>query len=400
MDDTDNNDPDGTTPPEEKKLVLDLDALYPEKVPVQTSLGTLYVGGHAYPPAAVKGAEDEQVGRKVIQHLCNYAQDKADTGALDDGDAAALTDEDISKLGPVISSQQRWPNDESVDTLGSIGKAAKSAVEREHKALQEQMLKMRESLNSGFGFLTKDALRKLQDDMTEMSSLRRLAASAGADSMFAKGIQDIILKRPDDGVLGAIKRFESPLDESLRKMPEAFPPASVEPRINLPLRIPRPEESPLGQAALQNAENSRQSVELMRELTQRMALVQETLVVKVLPQWFAQVERAQEKAKSDSAEAVRNTKNAVASLRWAKWAILASIVATGLATCWQVYVAQEIDRGTTKQLETTEAVLREQLAAQRQALEQQRSEARQLRELLQEAQQRQQPRAPAAKGAR
>jgi hypothetical protein len=397
MDDGDNNDPEGTTQPK-KKLVLDLDALNPEKVPVQTSRGTFYVGGHGFPPAALEANDEEQVGRSVVQHLCNYAEDKADTAALDDSDAAALTDEDVAKLGPVISSQQRWPSDDSVDTLVGIARAARSAAARERSALQEQMLKMRESLTSGFGFLNKETLRKLQDDMTGMASFRRLAASASADSMFAKSVRDV-LKRQDDGVLGAMRRAEAPLHGPLRKISEAFPPASLERDIKVPVHFPRPEESPLGKATLQSAENSRHAVELMSELTQRMARVQETLVGEVLPQWLAQAEREQKKAAADSAEAASNTKHAADSLKWAKWAIIASIFATGLATYWQVHVAQEIDRGSTKQLQTTEAVLREQLAAQREALEQQRAEARQLRDLLQSTQKQQQQRTRAASSA-
>jgi hypothetical protein len=379
MTDADLTGSDKTEPPK-KKLVLDLDSLTPEKLPVQTSLGTLYVGGHGFPSSVLKAGTDLEVGRTLVQHLCNRLEDKPDTTLLGDEDLAALSDEDIAMLGPVICKQQRWPDDVELNTLEGIAQAAKGAVEREHRAFREEVAKMQDSLKSGFSFLKQDTLRKLQDDMTGMSAFRKLTESATASSILSKNIRDL-LKHQDDGLLGAMRKATAP--DTLRQRPDGFPPSNLEPRINAPIAFPRPEESPLGRATLQNAENSQQTLELMRELTQRMAGVQETLVGEVLPQWFAQVEREQRKANEDNAEAAKNTKNAAASLRWAKWAIFASIIATAAATWWQVRVAQEIDRGTTAQLQRAEKVLQEQLAAQQQALEQRRAESDKLLELLQ-----------------
>lgn len=364
--------------------MLDLAALIPEKVPVQTSLGTLYVA-HRIPLSVFNGDQDEEVGRKIVRHTCSRAENKNDIKPLSDEDVAALSGEDIAMLGPVIARQQRWPEEDKPDHLTSIGQAAKRALERVNKGIQEELKKMQDSLKSSFGFLSQPTFRKLQEDMNGLSALRNLTDSASASTMLSKAVEDVH-EHQDRELLEAMKKAR------IEKVGAAAP---LEPRIQ-PLRMSRSEDSPLGRAALKNAENSEQTVELMRELTRHMAGLQLTLVSEVLPQWTAQVEREQHKANADSAEAAKNTANAAASLWWTKWGIGLSIVVTLIATGWQVKVAQDIDTGNTEQLQRAEKLLQEQLAAQRQAIEQQRIESQQLLDVIQKAlEQRKQP-VPAA----
>lgn len=368
-----------------KKFMLDLDALIPEKVPVQTSLGTLYAAAKEFPRSALKADQEEEVGRKVVQHTCGRVEDKNDTTPLSDEDVAALSAEDIAKLGPVIAMQQRWPEEDKPDNLANIGLAAKRALERESNLVQAEFKKTQDSLESSFGFLNQQTLRKLENEMSALSAFKKLTESASASSMLGSVVEEAIKMAGLDKV-----RATTPLPDPLKRQLDGRR-SPLEPRINLP-HIPRPEDSPVGRAALKSAENSEHAVELMRELTQHMAGVQETLVREVLPQWIAQVEREQEEAKADSAEAARNTANAAASLRWAKWGIAASIAVSVLATGWQVQVAREIDTGNTEQMQRAERLLQEQLAAQRRALEQQRAESQQLLEVLRKSlEQRMQP---------
>jgi hypothetical protein len=379
-----------------KRTTLDLDALTPEKVPVQTSLGTLYAGAHGFPQSALKDDQDEEVGRKVVKHTCSRVEHKNDTAPLSDEVVAALTDEDIAVLGPVVAKQQRWLADDRPNNFAAIGHAAKGAQERQSKLVQAEFKKMQDSLSSSFGFLNQATLQKLRDDMTGLSVLRKLTESPGASAILLKAAEDLRNHR-EGGVLDAIKKSSpdslgamASLSDSLtRRLDQPPPPPEL--RIDTP-RVFHPEDSPLGRAALRNADNSEQTVELMRELTKHMAGVQETLVREVLPQWIAQVMREQDKANADSAQAARNTANAAASLRWAKWAIAASIVVTVAATWWQVQVAREIDSSNTKQLQRAEELLQEQLAAQRQAAEQRRAESQHLIEVVGKAlEQRKQP---------
>lgn len=366
-----------------KKLTLDLDALTPEKVPVQTSLGTVYVGAYRLRLTSLQTDREENVGRIVVQHACSRAEDKNDITPLSDEDIAALSGEDIAMLGPAIAKLQRWPVEDKTEDFASIGRAANRALERESKLLQAEMEKMRDSLKSSFDFLSQSTLRKLQDGMTDMSAIRKLAESASPSSMMSKTVEDLRRKQ-HFGILEAIRDAGNDREGATASISASRngPTHPVEPSI-LSLPTFRPEDSPLGRAALKNAENSEQAVALMRELTQRMAGVQETLVREVLPQWIAQVEREQVSTKAGIAEAAKNTANAAASLRWAKWGIAFSIAVAVGATWWQVRVARQIDGGNTEQLHRAERLLQEQLAAQRQALEQQRAESQKLFDVLQ-----------------
>lgn len=406
-----NNDKEARKPEADKakKFILDLDALVLAKVPVETSIGTVYVAGHGFPASVVEVEDAEQVGREVVQRLCGRQQDKQDRTALADVDLANLTEADIALLGPVISMQERWPEDGQPADLVGIGNSAKRAVSRELKRASEDFKRMRDSLASDFSFLKPETLSRLQGDVSALSALREFKNTSSVNKFLedvrkqqdglsdviknAKMVDDLLMRQ--DSIAGAIKSARKGLDDIDTKQIRS---ASIERQpLHEHLRPPtivRPEDSRLGRAALQNAENSKRNVELMSQLTQSMAALQETIFTQVLPQWFKDVERRQEEAKKSAADAALNTKHAAASLLWTQRGIFASILVTVAATIWQVKVSRDIDAGNTEQLQRTEKLLQEQLAVQRQALEQQHSDMKQLRETLQAPSQQTQP-APA-----
>jgi hypothetical protein len=144
------------------------------------------------------------------------------------------------------------------------------------------------------------------------------------------------------------------------------------PRIHWPSR---PENSPIGRAAIESAENSRLLAQRMDGLVAVVVGLNQTLVTEVLPSWITQVERDQKGAKESFDQAA-------SGIRWTKWAVIASIVVTMLATWWQVSVARDIDRENSVQQLKTLDILREQLAVQQKVAEQQARESEKLRELL------------------
>ena len=153
--------------------------------------------------------------------------------------------------------------------------------------------------------------------------------------------------------------------------------------------LPSPEETPLGRATLEGAENSRETVRRMDALVEVVGGLNQMIVKDVLPAWFAG-------AKSDQENAEQAFKTAGKSLKWTKWAVIASVVVSVFATWWQVTVTREIDQENSVAQRTSESLLREQLAAQRmnesllreqlvaqqKLAEQQSLEAKNLRQLI------------------
>ena len=142
-----------------------------------------------------------------------------------------------------------------------------------------------------------------------------------------------------------------------------------------PMQMPsRPENTPLGRATIESAENSRLVLQRMDGLAAVVGGLNETLVTEVLPSWMKKAEHDQRGARAAFDQAA-------SSLRWTQLAILASIVLTLLATWWQVSVARDIDRENSVQQQKTLDVLREQLASQQKFIEQQAGESERLRKL-------------------
>jgi hypothetical protein len=113
----------------------------------------------------------------------------------------------------------------------------------------------------------------------------------------------------------------------------------------------------------------------METLASIVTALHQTLATEVLPAWFKQVE-------SDQKHAEHAFKQAGRSLAWTKWAVIASVVITILATWWQISVSRELDRENSAQQQRTENLLREQLATQKKQLEQQRQDTEQLRDAI------------------
>lgn len=363
-------------PPAPQAKKLSLDDLLPAKAPVVTSLGTLYVR-HAYASdwKHFESGDAAELGRAAVRQLANRIEDKKEDGPLADEDFDAFVGADFDALAPAIAKQSGWGALPVGPALQGLGQAVKAAKVQEREPYKKMLEDMRKSIGGSYAFLAKGTLEKLQDQVAGLADIRRSLSVTGAlnEAMRATGLSEDALK-------GGLARI-LPFEETIRGIDRANIPKDIEARrtINMPpIYIPpRPEETPVGRAAIESAQNSREVAQKMDALAAVVGGLNQTLVTEVLPSWFRQVENDQKSAK-DSFD------HAASGLWWTKWAVIASVVVTILVTWWQVSVARDIDRENSAQQQKAEVLLREQLAVQKRLIEQQGRDAAQLRGLLEQ----------------
>lgn len=356
-----------STEPKPKKI--NISALLPAKASVDTSIGTIYVR-HAYTSdwEFFDTKDVVELGRVSVQRLCSRFEDKHDSSPLLDDDLNSLSDADYQALVQTIAKQSGWrelPAGSGLKDLGDVIKEEKQAITERH----EKMLgDLRNSIGASYSFLGKGELKRLQEQMAGIANIRN--SLAGTDSfqsaLRAASLQEGSWGKHLSGMDSIAKAMRS-LDAAQIGVPKYEPPQFIMP--------PSPEETRLGRATLESAENSRQVVEKMDALVVVVAGLNQTMVQDVFPAWFnklAEDQKAAEKAFSQAAN----------GLWWTKWAVIASVLVTIMATWWQVDIAESIDRENSKQQIRAETVLREQLAAQQKLLEQQAKDAVAMREVI------------------
>lgn len=368
------------TPPSQPKR-LSLDALLPEKAPVDTTLGTLYVR-HAYASDWKYFESDDatELGKAAVRQLTNQNKDKKEDGPLADEDFNALTERDFDALAPIIAKRSSWGEMSAGPALERLGQSLIAAKERERERHNKMLDDLRKSIGGSYGFLSKSSLEKLQDQVTGLADIRK--SMSGTDAL-KEAMREI--GRYDD-VLKATFTSTRAIDEVTRginqqSIPKAFEPRAIE---SQRIHMPRPEDTPIGRAALESAQHSREVAKNIDALASVVGGLNQTLVTEVLPSWFRQVESAQENAKHSQDSAQRSLEQAASGLWWTKWAVIVSVVVSVLVTWWQVSVTRSIDRENSAQQQKLEALLREQLTAQQKLIEQQARDAGQLRELLEQ----------------
>lgn len=362
-----------TPSPQPKKLSLG--DLVPEKARVETSLGALYVR-HAYASDWKHFNSDDpaELGRAAIRQLANRSKDKKDDGPLAEDDLEALSEGDFDALAPVIAKRSNWGDLPAGPALQALGLSLKAAIEQEHKRHKKWLDDMRKSIGGSYGFLDKTTLERLQDQVTGLADIRKSLSGTGAigDAMRAAGLTGDSLNNAFASTRGITDAMR---DVNRASIPSSITTTPIElPKIHIP---PRPEETPIGRATIESAQNSRDVAEKMDALAAVVGGLNQTLVTDVLPSWFKQVEHDQESAKDSLDQAARG-------LWWTKWAVIASVAVTILATWWQVWVVRDIDRENSAQQQRVENLLREQLAMQQKLIEQQARDGAQLRGLLEQ----------------
>lgn len=344
--------------PPKKKSLLDL---LPEKAPVTSSLGTLYVR-HATMTDLGELEGEQDLGAAALKRFVSRIQDKRDKSGLSEDDVRALTEADIAQLVPAVVKRSNWDPIQGPPNIKSLDEAVRAGLDAHKRQFTDFVTSIREKVGSSYGFLNKDALERFKDDVSGLAAIRTGLPSAQLEA--------------------ALKAAESPAEmlrrtvgASTSSRSDPWADVTSTPRVSIEaLRVPRPEETPVGRAAIENAEQTRLLAAKMDALTSIMAGMQQTLVTDVLPAWMRKVEDDQRQAKS--------------AFKQAAIALVASVLATLGTAAWQVHVAENIDKGTSGQQERAEALLKQQLKAQQELLEQQARQGEELRRALNELQQR------------
>lgn len=368
------NAPESSEEPHHKPKKRNLADLLPAKAAVETSLCPMYVR-HAYTSdwKHFESDDDRELGRAVVRQLSSRIEDKKDSGPLSEEDLKALNDADFNALVPVIVKKNGWEEIPAGAGLKELGKAAKAGKKQQLELHKNMLADMRKSINSSYGFLGKGVLEKLQGQMAGLVDIRSGAMSNTESLRAAMRAASL----PNDELNSALERT-STFGKAMREANPGGNLRGVEAaqthNISL-LMPPRPEETLLGRATLESADNSREALQKMDALVDVVAGVNQTLIKDLLPAWVEKVEADQKDAKDAFDQAA-------AGLRWTKWAVIASVVVTVLVTWWQVSVARDFDRENTEQQKRVETVLREQLATQQKLIEQQARDSALMREAI------------------
>lgn len=411
-------------PPDPQKKNLDLIDLLPAKVSVMTSLATLYVR-HAR-VSDWKHLESDDLtglGRIAVRQLANRIADKNDCGPLTNDEFDNLDNADFDALAHAIAKQNDWGKLPVGTALEGLGQAVLAAKEQERGRHKKMLEEMRKSIGGSYAFLDKSTLEKLQGQVAGLADIRASLSDSEAikkvlglaGSSEERLIADLAGTHVSKEIMRSFERAAVPSQvfaratdvleslsgkEALEKamglngsssgrlsrelagirVSEATDTLNrTSAAINIdmpPIYVPpRPESTPIGRAAIESAENSRLVAQRMDGLVAVVVGLNQTLVTEVLPSWIKQVEHDQNGAKESFDQAA-------SGIRWTKWAVIASIVVTMLATWWQVSVARDIDRDNSVQQQKALDILREQLAMQQKFAEQQARESEKLRELL------------------
>lgn len=351
---------DAATPspqPTTKKLTLD--DLMPVKAPVDTTVGTLFVR-HAHRSDWKHFESDDPVelGKAALRRLCSRVEEKSVSDPLADTDLDALTAADIDSLAPVIAKRSDWTELTLEPGLQGLGRLVKEARVRERDSHTQWVEKLRQSVGSGYPFLSDETLEKLKQQVAGVADIRSNLAALG--------------------ILNEVKRSAGAADA------RAALAATLLDGSRDRVLLQRPEDTPIGRAAIESAKHSREVAQKMDGLVDLVGGLNQTLITEVLPAWIRQVAENQGHAQV-------SLEKAEVSLRWAKWALIASVATSVLSifiaavlTWWQIGVARSIDADSSAQQKRTEKLLRDQLAVQRQLTNQQARDANQLRGLLQQ----------------
>lgn len=223
---------------------------------------------------------------------------------------------------------------------------------------------MRKSIDTSYGFLGQTAVEKIQEHMSVLTNIRE-SLSASEILRAAATLEDINassdLKRATDALRAP---FEDYTLGQPRSSDQVFVP-----------HITPPEETVLGRATLESAENSRNTNMHIDALLEIVSGLHQTILVEIIPGWI-------KKAETDQVNAIESFDQAKRSLNWTKWTIIISVVISLSATWWQISASQSIDEGNSTSQKVTENLLREQLVVQQRLSEQQAEETVQLKQLL------------------
>jgi hypothetical protein len=370
-----------------RKLVLSL----PKPHPVATSLGTLYVRRismrdvEALGPSLKAGAtpeNDSTLGSAVLRRQTARAETPDALASLDTEDFNKLDDSDVMELAEAIAEVNALgaiSTSDGIGTYQALGQAVREKLIELSRQMAATMETVRKSMESQLSFLGDSTRKALMGNVADISllskqlslpsaiaafkepSVRDLAAKAMADPSIARIAESMKATSPgsarEQAKLGAsvLGRNGTPSDGpdliSGIKVPDiAF--SMPDPRTMPAYRAAR-----AGEAA---AEHLADVAETTSQMMQSIGTLTTTMMTEVWPKWQAKVEDDRKSGQVSLAQAN-------SSLKWTKWAMIASVLVSIATTGWQLWIAREnrleADKQQAAQLAHTEALMREQTEA-------------------------------------
>lgn len=351
----------------------------PVKIPVQTSLGILYVRNAYVSDWTLFESDDpETLGKLAVRQLVSKIEDKEDDTPLADEDLDALDNTDFEMLVPVIAKQSNWGEASIGANLQLLGQLMIDVKNLEKARFKKQIEDMRKSIDVSYKFLGKSSLDKLKNQLVDIADISRNLPSSLIQNALKNSMSgtDVLREAMRSAGLHDTLRA-SALNDTVRNSGAGIPFNEPSPEMrNIPMPT-RPEDTPIGRGLIENAKHSRGMALKIDALAEVVGGLNQTLVTEVLPAWFQQVENNQHQANIVLSQAK-------SGLTWTKWTLIVSVIVSTMLTGWQILDTRELDTNNNIQQKKVESLLREQLATQKELIDQKVISDNKLRELIQQ----------------
>lgn len=142
-------------------------------------------------------------------------------------------------------------------------------------------------------------------------------------------------------------------------------------------------DTPIGRAAIASEDSATQLREvagLVGDMADKLANLHTVFLTEVIPQWVSSL-------KLNGEAMNQSLQNADDNLRWAKWALIASVIVTLATTVWQIWIAHDYKLENDTQQTDALLIMKEQLKASQELNKQLTTDSMQLKKDLVKLQQ-------------
>lgn len=319
-----------------------------KKREVSTSVGPLYVRHVTYgdhkrigETGAFERADEQEVGRLVVQMLCSPEMDSGAWTGLSDDEFARLDKDDLEALAKAGVEGAGYEN--SGDSLSALGKG----VMAENSNFQQMSRKISDQFRSNYEFLKPAAIESLTSSVAAIDSASQLWRKEFSNKKWSS-VGDAVRAQAIHSSRLNLQRAE---EIEVRAAPFLDYSASPQARA--------------ANASEKAAETLSTVAVHMGAMLNHVASLSTTLVSDAIPQWIKQQDE-------DKAKAEASLKGAAKSLLWTKWAVIISVVTSigiALAQAYFTKTDSAEDARLTekrqvewqKQVELNQEILRKQI---------------------------------------
>lgn len=355
-----------------KKSILSI--MLKDRKPVTTSQGTFYIRHLSvgdmktftgyFDEGKDKASHDlRALGELALKTLVCTNNDPEKTSALTEEIFSQLSNTDIELLiGGVIEVSDLTPLPDS-KTLESLGSIVFDQVTSDIKNTRETAEKLKRTMNSAFGSLSQGAMKSLVDSMSSLNAVRDSLKLSPAVGAFRK------IQEDQERLFGGVAHKELLAQAKILKAPNTRMPE---------LYIPKFEDTPIGRAAIASEDSATQLREvagMVGDMADKLADLHTVFLTKIIPEWTSSLEE-------NSKAMNKSFHNAEQNLKWAKWALIASVIVTIATTVWQIWIAHDYKLENDKQEADAVLIMKAQLKASQDLTEQLKADSTQLKKEL------------------